>query len=68
VLSSLLRDGAETNGSKVVDCESSVFRVIEWEDVGEGVLHVGCLEALDELGESHGLEHLLHDNLDENTT
>jgi hypothetical protein len=68
VFTRVLGNGAKTNRSEVVDGKPGVLGVVEGKDVGEGVLHVGSLEALDKLGQAEGLKHFLHDNLDKDTT
>lgn len=68
MLSHRLRDGTQANARKVVDGESRIFRIVHGEHLGETVRHRGIRKPLRKFLQSEFFGHLLHHNLDENTT
>jgi len=68
MLSHFFRDDTQSDASEIIDRESSVLRVVHWEHLAIVVLHGGILEPLSQLLQSHLFHHLLHQDLDKDTT
>jgi hypothetical protein len=63
----LLCERTHTNTGKVVDGESGVARVVQWEEPVKAGSKDRIGQAFFELGDSHMLGEILEQNLDENT-
>jgi hypothetical protein len=67
-LSHILRNDTKADTGEIVDAEAGIFGDVGGEHAGASMLNFRVLEPFFQSRQTHTLHHLLHQNLDEDTT